>query len=290
MKKLLALYRDPGIRLGLAHIGDWPRQGSRTLEYQVLLASFTGDWYAAAEIYRQWALRQHWATPLQQRTDVPDWLLDSPPYITIRPQGIVDAGPTCPVDAFLPYEKCIPLLERIAQRVDSPLVAVMMGWEHGGSWVYPDCFPPIGGDESMARFTRMARERGWHVGSFCNGTRWVTAHAWNGYDGEPYYREHHGEHSVCRTPAGLPWQENLGSQLASQLCLLPGIAAHPRHRRRFRPAFTRLGLRIHPIFRSEYRRLHLPLLCRRPWACAGTGEVDGGTDGAHRRGVSRGSP
>jgi len=206
VKLIKALHRDPGIRLGIAHVGDWPT-GSRTLEYEVLLGTFTGDWYAAAEIYRAWTLRQYWGTPLHRRDDVPAWLLDSPPYITIRPQGLLDAGPVHPIAEFLPYEKILPLLQGVADRVESPLVALIMGWECGGSWVYPDCFPPIGGDESVTRFAREARRRGWHIGSFCNGTRWVTAHAWNGYDGEAYYREHGGENTVCRTPAGAYWEE-----------------------------------------------------------------------------------
>ncbi len=204
----MPVHCDPGIRLGVAHVGDWPAMGKRTLEYDVVLGSFTGDWYAAAGLYRQWALLQHWAVPLYRRTDVPAWLLDSPPYITIRPQGILDDGPVFPVEEFLPYEKCLPLLERIATRLEAPLVAVIMGWERGGSWVYPDCFPPIGGDDSVTSFTRQARERGWHIGSFCNGTRWVMSHHWNGYDGTAYYREHDGERTVCRTATGQPWEEN----------------------------------------------------------------------------------
>jgi hypothetical protein len=74
--------------------------------------------------------------------------------------------------------------------------------------VYPDCFPPIGGDQSVTAFARMCRERGWHVGSFCNGTRWVTGHSWNGYDGRGYYKERHGERSVSREANGSVWHEN----------------------------------------------------------------------------------
>jgi len=205
VKLLHAVRRDPGVRLGIAHVGDWPTAGERTLEYEVVVRSFEGDWYDAADIYRNWSLAQKWATPLVKRTDVPEWLLDSPPHITVRLQGYVDAGPTPPIEEFLPYEKCIPLLEGIARRVDSPLVAVLMSWERGGPWVYPDCFPPVGGDESLARFTGLARERGWRVGSFCNGTRWVMQHRHNGYDGREYFRERQGEQSVCRRHDGELW-------------------------------------------------------------------------------------
>jgi len=207
IKVLRPVRRGPGVRLGLAHIGDWPEPGQRTLEYAVLLGSFLGDWHDAAELYRDWALRQHWATPLTRRTDVPAWLLDSPPHITIRLQGYLDDGLAPPVGEFLPYEKCIPLLQGVADRVQAPLVAVLMSWERGGPWVYPDCFPPVGGDESLTRFCRLARERGWHVGSFCNGTRWVTKHLFNGYDGTAYYHERGGERCVCRRHDGDVWQE-----------------------------------------------------------------------------------
>ena len=207
IKRFRVLHRDPGLRLGIAHIGDWPRTGVRELGYDVVLGSFVGDWYDAAGMYRDWSLRQKWATPLHKRQDVPAWLLDSPPQIVIRPQGVVDLGPVEPIEQFLPYEKCIPLLERIAQRVEAPLVAIIMGWERGGSWVYPDCFPPIGGEESLKEFARLCRERNWHVGSFCNGTRWVVGHCWNRYDGWDYYHQHGGDESICRLADGSAWND-----------------------------------------------------------------------------------
>lgn len=207
VKLINAVHRDDGLRLGIAHVGDWPVSGQRTLEYDVVLGAFTGDWHAAAEIYRRWALRQKWATPLHRRQDIPAWLLDSPVHITLRMQGELDAGPVFPVKEFLPYEKTIPLLERIARRVQAPLAVILMSWERGGPWVYPDCFPPVGGDESITRFTTLARRRDWHVGSFCNGTRWVVGHFWNRYDGWEHFRRHEGEKSVCRLPDGQSWQE-----------------------------------------------------------------------------------
>jgi hypothetical protein len=46
------------------------------------------------------------------------------------------------------------------------------------------------------------------VGSFCNGTRWVTHHYWSGYNGERYFAEHDGEKCVCRTHNQELWQES----------------------------------------------------------------------------------
>ncbi|HCN08395.1 MAG TPA: hypothetical protein DIT01_10715 [Lentisphaeria bacterium] len=208
IKLIMPVHREPGVRLGISHVGDWPQHGERQLEYDVVIGSFTGDWYTAADMYRDWSLQQKWAaTPLSKRTDVPEWLLDSPPHIILRIQGELDIGPTAPNEAFLPYRKALPMLDKLSERIDAPIVPVIMSWERAGPWVYPDCFPPVGGEESLREFTEMARERGWRVGTFANGTRWVVGHFWSGYDGADYFAEHGGDRSVCRTHTGDLWSE-----------------------------------------------------------------------------------
>ena len=217
VKILKALKRGTGMRLGIAHVGDWPTNGERTLEYDVVLGSFQGDWYDAADLYRDWTLRQAWATPLLKRADVPAWLLDSPVYITVRPQGYMDHEAMA-IEAFLPYEKCLPALDQIAQKVEAPLAVILMAWERGGPWVYPDCFPPAGGDDAMRRFGELVRARGWHTGSFCNGTRWVLSRS-DGYDGRAFYEQNHGEQTVCRNCDGSLDRENWGWRDGYRCCM-----------------------------------------------------------------------
>ena len=207
VKIIKPLQHKRGIRLGIAHVGDWPTNAQRELEYEVVLGSFSGDWYDAATLYRDWSLKQDWAqTPLHSRKDVPEWLLDSPPHIPFRIRGEVDFGPAELNKQFFPYPKAIPLLEKVADRVESPLVPILLGWEKPGPLIYPECFPPIGGEESLRQFTKLARERGWHIGTFCSGTRWATHQYWTGYDGTDYFKKRGGEESVCRTPSGKPWK------------------------------------------------------------------------------------
>ena len=208
VKRFLATGRGHGVRLGVAHVGDWPAPGERTLGYETVARTFSGDWYDVADIYREWSLSQSWHTPLHRRTDIPAWLLDSPVYLTIRPQGVLDTGPVLPVEEFLPLGKCIPLLEKVADTVEAPLVVVLMGWERAGSWVFPDAFPPIGGEEGMAVFVDAVRRHGWQAGTFCSGTRWAVAHMGSGYDGREYFERNHGEECVCREADGSPWAEN----------------------------------------------------------------------------------
>ncbi len=207
IKLIKPVHRRPGLRLGIAHVGDWPQNGARTLEYKVVVGSFSGDWYAAATLYRDWAATQSWTqTPLHQDEAVPDWLLDSPAHLMVRMQGELDLGPAEPNAQFLPYPKLLPLLQAVSDRIQASVAPIIMAWERGGPWVYPDCFPPVGGDSLLA-FTAGARERGWHVGTYSNGTRWVLGHYWSGYDGHDYFDSHHAEQSICRTHTGSLWAE-----------------------------------------------------------------------------------
>ena len=214
VKRFLALHREPGMRFGVSHVGDWPA-GSRTLEYNIITTTFNGDWYDAADIYKEWSVKQRWFVPLKEKKNVPQWLLDSPAYITIRSGGYLDCGDVTAVPEFLPYEKCIPLLEIISKKVNAPVAAIMMGWERAGAWVYPDAFPPLGGEESMKNFMAELQKRGWHGGCFSSGTRYAFDHCWNGYDGYDYLDEIDAYKGISETATGELWQENWDTWLRS---------------------------------------------------------------------------
>ncbi|MCL2814141.1 MAG: DUF6259 domain-containing protein [Oscillospiraceae bacterium] len=205
IKRFKVLHRKPGMRLGVSHAGDWNVENKRTLEYDTMLTTFEGDWYDAADIYREWSMKQKWFIPLTKKENVPKWLVDSPAYITIRSGGQLDMGDVTEIEEFVPYEKCVPLLQNIADKIDSPLCIVFMGWERAGSWVYPDCFPPIGGEESMKNAIAMMKKRGWHAGSFCSGTRWCYDQVWSGYDGRDYLDSINAEEGYCKTVEGNDW-------------------------------------------------------------------------------------
>lgn len=206
VKLFLPLDAGDCLRMGVSHIGDWPQNGSRTLEYRTRLTFFKGDWYDAADIYRSWFEKTQLYQPIYLRKDMPQWLLKSPVYITIRPVGMIDCGPVEPLSEFLPYEKCIPLLEDIAKKVNAPLCIIMMGWEKRGSWLFPDCFPPAGGEESMKNFVAMARERGWRVGMFGNGNNFCIENTWAHDDsGYALYDKMNVDSFACIEPDGKVW-------------------------------------------------------------------------------------
>jgi hypothetical protein len=208
VKNIKPVHYQDDIRLGISHVVGWDELGEHELGYEVALGIFTGDWHDAADIYKTWYETRADDVRLSQRQDVPSWLLDSPLHVVLRTQGQIDPGPAAPNPEFIPYENSLPLLENLSDKVDAPLVPIIMSWENPGPWVYPESFPVAGGDDSLRSFTEAARSRGWHVGTYCNGTQWVTGHKWTGYDGRDYYQTHEGDSAVCRLPEGAPWQNS----------------------------------------------------------------------------------
>ncbi|PYV10442.1 MAG: hypothetical protein DMG07_21100, partial [Acidobacteria bacterium] len=69
------LMERDGVALGLGHYPGTRGPGQTRLPYNVVLGTFHGDWYAAAELYRNWASKQPFcAAKMAQRTDIPKWL------------------------------------------------------------------------------------------------------------------------------------------------------------------------------------------------------------------------
>jgi hypothetical protein len=199
--------RANGIRLGFAHVVGTNGNAVR-LDYEVVMAAFNGDWRDAADIYRDdivpMAGFQH--VPLHRREDVPAWLLDSPMHTILRIQGEIDQGPAPVNPEFVPYENAVLLIKRLSERVDAPVLPILMSWEGPGPWVYPESFPPAGGADSLKGFTAAMRAMDFHVGTYCNGTRWITHHKWTGYDGVENFLNNGGLESACRFSDQELWQ------------------------------------------------------------------------------------
>ena len=62
----------------------------RELGYEVAVGAYSGDWFDAAKIYRQWATQQFWCRqgPNATRADMPQWWRDC--SLCIRPTGDPD--------------------------------------------------------------------------------------------------------------------------------------------------------------------------------------------------------
>eukprot|EP00040_Diaphanoeca_grandis_P003167 m.24011 g.24011 ORF g.24011 m.24011 type:complete len:798 (+) comp14446_c0_seq2:56-2449(+) len=60
---------------------------SFTIPYDVVVASFVGGWWDAAQLYREWVLpNAHWTRKgnISQRDDVPKWTIDAPVWMKLN--------------------------------------------------------------------------------------------------------------------------------------------------------------------------------------------------------------
>jgi hypothetical protein len=222
---------DDGVTLGLAHYPGTRGPGATKLPYNVVLGTFHGDWYAAAEIYRDWAHKQPFCgRKLADRKDCPRWITDSAVGFAFPMRGQADwDGPSKENPEYTPATNALPYLEKLAHELESPLMPFVYNWERPGPWVQPDAFPPLGGEAAMREFMTQTKEKGWSPFLYGDSLCWVTWQGNTGYDGMPYFRSHGGDTAVARRPDGTfvedvwPWRKNywvcVGTEKGRQMIL-----------------------------------------------------------------------
>ncbi len=193
------LERD-GVTMGVGHYPGTRGPSEYTLPYNVVIGTFHGDWYAAAEIYRDWASHQPFcAKKIGQRADSPKWLEDAPVGIAFPMRGQGDWDPPAAVNPeFTPLTNALPYLDRLATALKSPLMAIIFNWEKSGPWVQPEAFPPLGGEAAVREFMVKAKANGWHPVIYGDGLCWVTSQSNTQYDGMPYFRAQQAESFMAR--------------------------------------------------------------------------------------------
>lgn len=198
-KMINPLMENDGVTLGLGHFPGTRGPGKSKLPYNVVIGTFQGDWYNAAEIYRNWAEKQPFcAEKLAKRKDCPKWISDSVVGIAFPMRGQADFDPPATANPeYSPATNALPFLDKLAKKLDCSLMPIVFNWEHGGPWVQPDAFPPVGGETSMQEFMSKAKEKGWHPYIYGDGLSWVTSQTNTNYDGMPYFQSHKGQAAVA---------------------------------------------------------------------------------------------
>jgi len=207
------LMENDGVTMGLGHYPGTRGPGITKLPYNVVLGTFHGDWYAAAEIYRNWASKQPFcARKIADRKDYPAWITKAAVGITFPMRGQGDWDPPAAVNReYTPATHALPYLDKLASALESPLMPIIFNWEHGGPWVQPDAFPPIGGEVPMREFMTQAKAKGWHPVLYGDGLTWVTWQRNTNYDGLPYFHSHGGDQAVVRKWDGTLREDRLGN-------------------------------------------------------------------------------
>ena len=223
------LLEDEGVTLGLGHYPG-TRGGKTKLPYNVVLGTFQGDWYRAAEVYREWSSQQPFcAHKLSERKDYPKWITEPAVGITFPMRGQGDWDPPAANPEYTPATNALPYLDKLAAELESPLMPIIFNWENAGPWVQPDAFPPVGGKAAMQEFMAKAKEKGWHPVLYGDGLCWVTWQKNTKYDGMSYFHSHEGADAVVRRWDGTmyewvwDWRKNymacVGTEKGRQMVL-----------------------------------------------------------------------
>jgi hypothetical protein len=76
-------YTDDYIHLYYKHLRSEEPGKDFHMNYDLIMKTFSGDWYDAADIYKEWALQQSWASKtIDQRDDIPEDIINHDARLT----------------------------------------------------------------------------------------------------------------------------------------------------------------------------------------------------------------
>lgn len=176
-------YGTKGIRLQMRVFCNAGYGEGYTMPFDCVMQPFDGDWHDACEIYRTW-LEAHLPKGLCKIRDnlsLPAWYGDSPLVVTYPVRGTHDTGDMTP-GGFFPYVRALPFLEKIAEKTDSTVMALLMHWEGTAPWAPPYVWPPYGGETPFSEFVREAHKKNMTVGLYASGLGWTMKSHLTDYD------------------------------------------------------------------------------------------------------------
>lgn len=166
-------YKD-GILLQFRHYSGCDFGEDYHMSYPMVMKAFDGDWYSAAQIYRDWFEQEEKAgfVPIKDNKNLPKWYGDSPVVVTYPVRGVHDTDVMNPNKLF-PYINAMPHIERLEKELESKIMVILMHWEGSAPWAPPYVWPPFGGEEELKKFIDALHERGDVVGVYCSGIGWT---------------------------------------------------------------------------------------------------------------------
>ncbi len=123
--------------------------------YPVVLAGVQGSWYQTADLYKQWAVRQPWcAKTLPQRDDIPDWWKQGP-LVYVSSARTYDKKGQCNGSY---YPRMCEHLRAVREKLGSPMVVMLAGWEKHRTWTGGDYFPIFDEPNALPVLAQMRQE------------------------------------------------------------------------------------------------------------------------------------
>ena len=207
MKNLQPVWKDGSLVVSNRHFVDEPAPGRFSLPYAAGFSCLdTGEWYGAAEMYRDWAERQSWTSrKLWERDDIPAWWLESPIVLSIKERGKRNSdmgqrtSPWCH-----PLENGIPRIMELAKKFESVFKVQVFHWEKAGAFQNGDHFPPLSGFDGTRKFFDMLHAEGHYGGVYVLPLKWTLRGHATGYDGSEFFEAHDAMGNACLDAAGKP--------------------------------------------------------------------------------------
>jgi len=167
------------LELSVAHVLPQTPMNRWELGYDAALAALrpsagvpTLTWEAAADQYRQWAIRQPWCRKtMAQRVaagDIPKWIPEPNLVVTYSLRGTMKDGSLG--NRIL---MAVGQMEQWRKVVGAPITCLIISWEKLDTWTTPDYFPPYGGEDRFAALTRELHTRGDRTMVFLSGLHWT---------------------------------------------------------------------------------------------------------------------
>ncbi len=177
-----------------------------SMQYEMVVGAFCGDWYDAADIYRSW-LDKSGMLPekkLLENEDIPDWYAESPVTLIYPVRGAKDTGDMEPNGMF-PYMNGAKHVDALSEALGCKVMALLMHWEGTAPWAPPKVWPPYGGEAEFKKYVDYLHEKGNLIGVYASGIGWTKESTLDPSYNERATREYeelHIEDIACRTAAG----------------------------------------------------------------------------------------
>lgn len=184
------LPEDNGIRL-IQQV--YPQAGydkGYEYSYGVKLGAFRGNWYDAAEIYRNF-VHAEMLTDVKKLKDndkLPKWLFEPLTVITFPVRGYCDTGDMSP-NCFYPYTNCLPYIQKYEEYFGNRQMVLLMHWEGTAPWAPPYVWPPFGDKNNFDELVHGIHERDNLIGLYCSGLGWTQHSYYYDYNREEEFEK-----------------------------------------------------------------------------------------------------